>query len=135
MCGFAEGAIEVADPRFARPLFDQLAPWADQWCTTGITGQGPISHYVGGLATVLGRLDEADTYFAQAASMSTRARAKFFGARTDLQWGKMLVARDGPEDADRGRALLTKAHTVARANGYGNVERRAAAALQMLEAR
>jgi hypothetical protein len=135
MCGFAEGAIEVADPRFARPLFDHLAPWANQWCTTGITGQGPISHYVGGLAAVLGRLDEADAYFAQAASMNTRATAKFFGARTDLQWGKMLAERRGPGDAERGRALLTKAHTVAGANGYGNVERRAAAALQMLEGR
>jgi class 3 adenylate cyclase len=135
MCGFAEGAIEVADPRFARPLFDHLAPWANQWCTTGITGQGPISHYVGGLATVLGRLDEADAYFAQAASMSTRARAKFFGARTDLQWGKMLAERRCPGDAERGRALLIEAHTVAGANGYGNVERRAAAALQMLDAR
>jgi len=102
MCGFAEGAIEVGDPRFARPLFEQLAPWADQWCTTGITAQGPIGHYVGGLATVLGRFDEADTYFAQAASMSTRARAKFFGARTDLLWGRMLIARGGPGDAASG---------------------------------
>jgi hypothetical protein len=135
MCGFAEGAIEVEDPRFARPLFDHLAPWANQWCTTGLTGQGPISHYVGGLATVLGRLDEADAYFAQAASMSTQARAKFFGARTDLQWGKMLAARRGPGDAERGRALLTQARTVAGANGYGNVERRAAVALHMLDGR
>jgi class 3 adenylate cyclase len=135
MCGFAEGAIEVADPRFARPLFDHLAPWAYQWCTTGITAQGPISHYVGGLAAVLGRHDEADTYFSQAASMCARARAKFFGARTDLQWGKMLAERRGPGDAERGRALLIKAHTVAGANGYGNVERRAAAALEMLNGR
>ena len=134
MCGFAEGAIELGDPRFARPLFDQLAPWADQWCTTGVTAQGPIGHYVGGLATVLGRFDEADAYFAQAASMSTRARAKFFGARTDLLWGRMLVARGNSDDAGRARVLLTQAHTVAVANGYGKVERRAAAALHMLEA-
>jgi hypothetical protein len=39
-----------------------------------------------GLAAVLGRVDEADTYFAQAAAMNDRARAKFFGARTDLLW-------------------------------------------------
>ena len=135
MCGFAEGAIEVGDPRFARPLFDQLAPYADQWCTTGITVQGPIGHYVGGLATVLGRFDEADTYFAQASSMSTRARARFFGARTDLLWGRMLIARGGPDDAARARDLLTQAHTVAVVNGYGKVERRAAAALQRLEVR
>ncbi len=135
MCGFAEGAIEVADPRFARPLFDRLEPWANQWCTTGITGQGPISHYVGGLASVLGRFDEADAYFAQAAAMSSRARAKFFGARTDLLWGKMLAQRGGPDDVVRAQTLLTQARTVAGANGYGKVERRAEAALQILDAR
>jgi hypothetical protein len=106
------------------PLFDQLAPWANQWCTTGITAQGPISHYVGGLAAVLGHHDEADIYFALAASMSARAIAKCLGARTDLQWGKMLAGRRGPGDAEMGRALLAKAHTVAGANGYANVELR-----------
>ena len=67
--------------------------------------------------------------------MSTRARAKFFGARTDLLWGRMLIARSGPDDAARARDLLTQAHTVAVVNGYGKVERRAAAALQRLEVR
>jgi class 3 adenylate cyclase len=132
LCGFAEGAIAVGDHRFAAPLFDHLAPWSAQWCTTGVTGSGPISHFLGGLATVLGRLDEADTYFAQAASMSLRARAKFFGARTDLWWGKMLAERRGPGDVERARDLLTTAHDVAAAHGYGNVERRAAAALELL---
>ena len=135
MCGFAEGAIEMADPRFPRPLFDHLAPWANQWCTTGITAQGPISHYVGGLAAVLGRHDEADMLLRAGGVDGARARAKFFGARTDLQWGKMLAERRGPGDAEKGRALLTGAHTVAVANGYGNVERRAAEALQRLEDR
>jgi hypothetical protein len=133
LCGFAEGAIAVADPRFAGPLFDHLAPWSAQWCTTGVTGSGPISHYLGGLATVLGRFDEAEAYFAQAASMSTRARAKFFAARTDLSWGKMLAERHGPGDVERARELLIRAHEVAAVGGYGNVERRAVAALQLLE--
>jgi class 3 adenylate cyclase/tetratricopeptide (TPR) repeat protein/biotin operon repressor len=134
MCGFAEGAIEVADPRFAAPLFDHLAPWSAQWCTTGITAQGPISHYVAGLATVLGRFDEAEAYFAQAASMSTAAGARFFSARTDLSWGKMLAERHSPGDPERAREFLTRSHTVAAANGYANVERRALAALQLLDA-
>ena len=128
----AEAAIECRDATYAAPLFDHLAPWADQWSSRGSTSQGPISHYLGGLATVLGRYDEADTYFAQAAASSATAGAKFFAARTDLCWGRMLAERNGPGDSVEARRLLTQAHTAAVAHGYATVQRRAATALQAL---
>ena len=81
---------------------------------------------------MLGRYDEADAYFARAAAFNDRADAKFFAARTNLQWGKMLAERDAPGDTEQARHLLTKAQTVAAANGYANVERRASVALQRL---
>ena len=84
------------------------------------------------LATVLGRYDEADTYFAHAAALSDRANAKFFAARTNLSWATMLAERDAPADNERARDLLTKAHTAAAAHGYANIERRVAEALQHL---
>ena len=99
----------------------------------GITADGPVSHFLGGLATVLGRYDEADAYFTQAAAFNDRADAKFFAARTNLSWGKMLAERNAPGDAERARDLLTKAHAAAAAHGYANVERRAAEALQHLD--
>ena len=121
-------------PKYAGPLFDLLAPWADQWSATAAPRySGPVSHYLGGLATVLGRYDEADAYFAQAAAFSDRASAKFFAARTNLSWGKMLAERDAPGDTEKARELLTNAHTAAAAHGYANVERRAAEALQQLD--
>jgi hypothetical protein len=93
---------------------------------------GPAGSYLGGLAGLLGRYDEADAYFAQAATMSERLGAKFFGARSELWRGQMLVARDAPGDAARASELLTKAHAAATAYGYAGVERHAAAALQDL---
>ena len=104
-------------------LFDRLAPWADQVPTTGIVADDPVSHYLGGLATVLGRYDEADAYFAHAAEFNDRADAKFFAARTNLSWGKMLAERNAPGDAERARDLLTKAHAAAAAHGYASIER------------
>jgi hypothetical protein len=101
---------------------------------TGASALGPVSHYLGGLAAVLGRYDEADAYFAQSAAFSDRVSAKFFAARTDLSWGRMLAERRTPGDTQNARYLLTRAHTAAVAYGYGNVERRAAAALQLLDA-
>ena len=60
--------------------------------------------------------------------MSDRMGAKFFAARTDLLWGRMLAERKAQGDTEKARDLLTKAHTAAVVHGYGTVERRAAAA-------
>ena len=61
-------------------------------------------------------------------------KAKFYVAVTDLLWGSMLAERQAEGDTEKARDLLTKAHTAAVAHGYGTVERRAVAALQLLGA-
>jgi hypothetical protein len=91
-----------------------------------------VSHYLGGLATVLGRYDEADAYFAKSAAVNERIGAKFFAARTDLKWGELLVERQAPGDTEKARQLLAMAHRSAATHGYGTVERRSAAAIQDL---
>jgi hypothetical protein len=58
--------------------------------------------------------------------------AKFFAARTNLSWGRMLADRQAPGDIEKARDLLTKAQSLSSANGYRKVERRAADALQGL---
>ena len=134
MMTYADPAIECRNPEFAEPLLDLLAPWGDQLSTVGgITAEGPVSHFLGGLATVLRRYDEADDYFARSAAMSERIGAKFFAAQTDLLWGRMHAERDASGDVERARDLLTAARTIATDHGYGNVERRAVAALQDLD--
>lgn len=133
MTFYAEAAIAVRDPDFASPILDRLAPWAGQWSTTGVTAEGPIALYVGGLASVLGRYDEAESYFDEAAAMNRTMGAKFFSARTDLAWGRMLIERQTPGDADSALEHVLKAQTTARECGYANVERRATEALQLLE--
>ncbi|MGC9963689.1 MAG: AAA family ATPase, partial [Acidimicrobiales bacterium] len=95
---YSDAAIACRDSKYAGPLFDRLSPWVDQLSTAGITGAlGPISHYLGGLATVLGRFDEADAYFAQSAAMCDRIGMKFYAARNDLWWGRMLAERRPPD--------------------------------------
>ncbi len=132
MVDFAEAAIECGDPAYAGPLLAELEPWATQLPATGASALGPVSHYLGGLATVLGRFSEADAYFARSAAMSQRMGAKFFAARTDLLWARMLVQRAASGDAALARARLISARDVASANSYGVVERRAVAALAEL---
>jgi AAA ATPase domain len=130
---YAEAAIHSGDPKFAGPLFDRLAPWAKQSVASGsVTASGLVSHSLGGLATVLGRYDEADSYFIQSSAIGARMRAKFYIAVTDLLWGSMLGERRAEGDSEKARELLTKAHSAATDNGYRNVERRAAAAIEDL---
>jgi hypothetical protein len=129
----AETAIECESREVAAVLFERLAPWASQFSTSGFTAEGPVSHYLGGLATVLRRRDEAETYFAASAEMSARIGAKFFAARTDLKWGQMLIGLGSHGDTGRARDLLASALDAARANGYAGVERRAAEALRLMD--
>jgi len=133
MALYAEAAIECRDRRFTGPLFDRLAPWADQLSYSGSAAEGPVSHFLAGLATILGRYDEAESYFAQSAEMNKRMLAKFFAARTNLGWGKMLAERNASGDIDKARDLLTEARNIAATYGYANVERRAAQSLQHVD--
>ncbi len=131
MVAFSQAAVFVRRPVFAQPLFDRLVPWAAQWSSTGTSAEGPVSLTLGGLATVLDRLDEADAYFAQSADACRRVGAWFYLARTNLWWGTMLAGRGTPGDGHRARELLNEAHVRAVERGYGGVERRAVEALRM----
>jgi class 3 adenylate cyclase/tetratricopeptide (TPR) repeat protein len=131
---YAEAAIQCRDAESAVRQSERLAPWASQFSAGGLSAEGPVSHYLGGLGTVLGRYDEAEAYFVQSAAMSDKMGSKFFAARTDLSWGRMLAERQAPGDIEKARDLLKKALTVAAAHGYGTVERRAVAALQLIDA-
>jgi tetratricopeptide (TPR) repeat protein len=132
MVACADAAIESHGEEYAAQLFDRLAPWADQLSCTGSTAEGPVSYYLGGLAAVLSRYDDANEYFEQSAAVSARMDAKFFLARTNLRWGKMLAKRDTVGDAERARDLIANAFDAAVDQGYGNVRRQAGEALDAM---
>ena len=95
----------------------------------------PVAVFLGGLATVLSRWDEAEAYFEEASELSTRGGMKFALAHTQLLWGSMLVAKGGSDDAHRARGLLEQTRSAAVANGYVGVERKATAALGLANSR
>ena len=132
MVRYAEAATLLGDRPHCSRLFDCLAPFADQWSSNGGNADGPISHFLGGLAIVLGRWDEADAHLARAAVASERVSATFFSARTDLARGQLSARRNQPGDAASARHHLERARAVAVAHGYGSVERRAVEALTSL---
>ena len=130
MVTYAEAAIECAEPRLAEPLFDLLLPWADRFCHNDVTTEGPVSHYLGGLAWVLGRHGEAEELFHVAARMSDRIGAPCFAARTRLNWARMLLDRALPSDRALAKELLRDALDAAQRGGYGTTLRRASRLLR-----
>ena len=132
MVDYAEAAIECREPKYALPLFERLLPWAGQLPATGASALAPVSLYLGGLAAVLGRFDEADAYFAQSAAMSERIGAAFFAARTDLLLGRMLATRRAAGDTERVRDVLARARESAAMNNYANVQQLAERELERL---
>jgi hypothetical protein len=132
MLCYASAAADSRDLVSAESLFDRLVPWVSLWSYDRCKTEGPVSLCLGGLATVLGRHEEADGFFSHAAAFCERMGAKFFAARTNLMWGVMLAERQAPGDRERAEDLLTNAHGAAAEHGYGTVERRAALTLRDL---
>ena len=133
MLNWSDIVVACGRSDLASQLFELIEPWADQACAPGMLVYiGPVSHALAELATLLGRLDDADRFFADAHEMNDRMGARYWCTRTDTAWAEMLAARGGPGDTDRARALLADAHATATANGYRIVERDAEAALRGL---
>ena len=130
---FAGVAIELRAAVPAQQLYELLAPYHEQIPFVSTGGYPPVACYLGGLASVLGRYDEAENYFIEATDLNTRGGMKFAAAWTQLLWGRMRAVRSSPGDTEQARELLTSAQTAAAAHGYANIERRATEALERLD--
>ncbi len=129
---YAEVAMELQPTASAERLLELLEPFANQIPYESVIAFPPVAFYVGGLASVLGRYDEADTYFVQAADFNTRGQMKFAEVRTQLAHGRMLLRRGEPGDVSRASELLELARTAAVNSGYLMVEQRAVGELATL---
>ena len=115
---------QLGDTARAGRLIELLAPFADQLVTlTSLAYCGGVSHYLGMLAATLGDGGAADGWFAAAAALHRRIDAPGWLARTQLEWGRSLVARGGR--TDEAADLLRAAHDTAARLGMASVERRA----------
>jgi len=132
LSSFAGAVIELHAAEPAQQLFDLLEPYHEQIPAGSLGSFPPVACYLGGLASVLGRFDEAENYFIEATELIARGGMKFASAWTQLIWGRMRAVSSGPGDTERAHELLTNAQTAAAAYGYANIERRATEARERL---
>jgi tetratricopeptide (TPR) repeat protein len=132
MINYSTVVIELHLPAPAEQLTELLAPFHDQIPHNTLIPHSPVATFLGGLASVLGRFEEGEAYFEEAAELSRRGQMKFAEAHTNMLWGRMLRTRNQPGDADRARSLLVRARDSGATRGYGMVERRATVELTTL---
>ncbi len=132
MVEYALVVIELHLRSYGELLIKLLAPYRDQVPHNGLSPLPPVATYLGGLATVVDRFNDAESYLVQAAELNTRGEMKFAEAYTNMLWGRMLRTRNGPGDADRARERLGQARETAAARRYAMVERQANAELSKL---
>src|SRR5262249_25315219 len=110
------GACAVlADQRRAAVLYAMLLP-NQHWNVVAVGVEmywGPVAHYLGLLATTLGRWDDATRHFNQALAMNTRMGATPWLARTRLAYARMLLKRGSSADRHQAAQLLDDALQIA----------------------
>jgi class 3 adenylate cyclase/DNA-binding SARP family transcriptional activator/tetratricopeptide (TPR) repeat protein len=87
----------------------------------------PVAHHLGLLTTALGRYDEAQAYFGEAAEIAEQMNAPHWLARTRLEWARMLLARGGQGDLDDARQRAGAALASAEELGMARVAQQARA--------
>lgn len=115
---FGEVCSVLGDSTHASALYEVLAPYSGRnvVCHPGCA-IGSVSRYLGLLAMLLGRLDEAERHFEHALEMNERMGARPWLAHTRLDYARMLAARGGAGDRERASDLLEAARATYRQLG------------------
>ncbi len=75
----------------------------------GVVCYGAADRYLGMLARTLGDWDRAEAHFEEALELNGRMGAATWLARTEFEYGRMLLARGPARDRTRAEALLAEA--------------------------
>jgi hypothetical protein len=95
MCLFADVARALDDAEGAEVLYDIIAPYAD-WNVLGNSGSayfGSGEHFLGMLAGLLERWDEAEAHLRRALVFNERIGARAHVVRTRIELARVLGAQ------------------------------------------
>jgi tetratricopeptide (TPR) repeat protein len=106
----AEACERLGEPAHAPRLYEVLLPYSDNIVITHPeVDVGSAARYLGLLASVMGRTDDALSHYETALRTNERLGARPWLARTQADLARTLLARGAPGDAERASALADKA--------------------------
>jgi DNA-binding SARP family transcriptional activator len=130
LCFLAETAARLGDRDHAATLYELLLPYADRVAISyPEISVGPVSRFLGILASTTGRYDEASRHFEEALAMTERIGALPWLAHTRDDYANMLLRRGEPGDTEKARSLLDGARAAYRELGMRPSSSSAVAAL------
>ena len=109
--------IELDDRAAAAQLLPVIEPYAGEVSYNGVTSQGPVSAYVGKLASLLGRYDEAERHLSSALATATAFGWTYHRATTLFALAQARHRRLGGLD-EEGRSWHTEASELCRLYGF-----------------
>ncbi len=110
LCLLAETAARLGEKEHATTLYDLLLPYADRVATSHTEiSVGPVSRYLGLLASTIDRYDDAVEYFERALELGERIGARPWLALAQDDYAHLLLRRAHPGDAERAQGLLDRA--------------------------
>jgi hypothetical protein len=95
-----------------------------------VSALGPVAHYLGVLAAVLGWAEEADAHLRHAAELAERTRARGLLVRTRLEWARVSLTRG---DSTGAAALAGAAQELATELDAPELARQAAELLHRMD--
>ena len=115
----AETVVALGQVDLAERVYQLYLPYSGLAAVSGLGAHcpGAVDRYLGQLAATLGRWDEAEAHYIAAIELETGLRSPPLLARTRYWYGRMLLQRGRPGDAERARSLLKSA--VETAEGLG----------------
>lgn len=130
----ALACADLKDRERAPDLYSMLEPYEDRSVVVGAGANciGSVSLYLGQLATVMQRWDDAEAHFRRAVTCDEQRRNRPFIVYAKLAWAEMLLERDGAGDRDDAAELLTQARPVAREMCMQSMVQRAGAMQERL---
>jgi hypothetical protein len=114
--GYAVIAIELEDRDAAERLLPIIEPHSAEVAFNGVTSQGPISAYVGKLASLVGRHDDAELHLREALLTATSFGWEYHRATTLIDLARCRFRRDGRLD-EEARSWLQSAEVICDARG------------------
>jgi hypothetical protein len=106
VCGLAVAAARTQHAPIASGVYDVLRPYEERFSTVGFAAfHGTVQHYLGSLATVLGRYEEAITRLEQALAEHRRLGVLPYVALTASELAVALRSRNDDASSQRAAAL------------------------------
>ena len=103
--------VFIGDRERAARIYDLMLPYAERIAMIGWTEvcYGSVSRYLGNLAALLNRYDDAQRHYESAIAMNAKIGGRGWLAHSQQEYAAMLLERGDDEDRPRAKALNDQA--------------------------